>query len=50
MAAQLARTSFGRVLLHLACASRDHKYAWHWRGIIRELAKFWIANPSRAAI
>jgi len=33
----LAQSSFGRILLHLACAYRDHKYQWHWRGIQREL-------------
>jgi len=34
-----AQSSFGRILLHLACAYRDHKYQWHWRGIQRELFK-----------
>ena len=38
MQVYLARTSFGRVLLHVACACRDHKYQWHWRGVLRELA------------
>jgi hypothetical protein len=36
MQAQLAQTSFGRILLHLACLCRDHKYQWHWQGIRRE--------------
>jgi hypothetical protein len=39
MQAQLAQSSFGRILLHLACACRDHKYQWHWRGVYRELFK-----------
>lgn len=33
-----AQHSFGRVLLHLVCAWRDHKYGWHWLGIRRELS------------
>jgi len=33
----LAQTGFGRVLLHVACACRDHKYQWHWQGVLREL-------------
>jgi hypothetical protein len=37
MQAHLAQSSFGRILLHMACASRDHKYQWHWQGIRREL-------------
>jgi hypothetical protein len=37
MQVQLAQHSFGRILLHLACAFRDHKYQWHWRGVCREL-------------
>jgi len=36
-AQQLAQFRFGRILLHAACAFRDHKYGWHWRGIVREL-------------
>jgi hypothetical protein len=34
---QLARSSFGRILLHLACACLDRRYRWHWLGIRREL-------------
>jgi hypothetical protein len=33
----LVQCSFGRILLHLACACRDHKFQWHWRGIRREV-------------
>lgn len=39
MQAQLAQSSFGRILLHVACACRDHKYQWHWQGIRRERRK-----------
>ena len=34
----LAQSSLGRILLHVACTFRDHKYYWHWLGIRRELA------------
>jgi hypothetical protein len=37
MQVQLAQCSFGRILLHLARAFRDHTYQWHWRGVCREL-------------
>jgi hypothetical protein len=37
MQAQLAKYSFGRILLHLACLVRDEKVQWHWQGILREL-------------
>lgn len=37
MQALLVRYPFGRILLHFACACRDGKHAWHWRGIVREL-------------
>ena len=37
MQGQLARTPSGRVLLHLVCARRDHKFQWHGRGVVREL-------------
>jgi hypothetical protein len=40
MQTYLAQFSFGRILLHLGSACRDHKYRWHWRGIWRELAKW----------
>lgn len=26
-----------RMLLHLKCAVRDHHWAWHWKGIRREM-------------
>jgi len=37
MELKLAQSSFGRILLHLACVYRDHKYQWHWSGIRREI-------------
>lgn len=37
MQAKLAKSSFGRILLHLACACHDRHYQWHWRGIRREM-------------
>jgi hypothetical protein len=37
MQTYFAQSSFGRILLHVACACRDHKYQWHWRGIRREI-------------
>jgi hypothetical protein len=38
MKAQLAEFAYGRVILHVWCACRDHKYSWHWQGVVRELA------------
>lgn len=38
MQMMLAQSSVGRIVLHLVCACRDHKYQWHWRGILREVA------------
>lgn len=37
MKTRLAQTSFGRILLHVACAAQDHKIQWHWQGVLREL-------------
>jgi hypothetical protein len=34
---ELAEFGFGRIVLHLVCAWRDHKLRWHWRGILREI-------------
>jgi hypothetical protein len=38
MQAFLVQSRFGRILLHMACAMRDHHVRWHWLGIRRELA------------
>jgi hypothetical protein len=39
MKTKLAQSSFGRILLHLACAYYDHHYQWHWSGVLREFAR-----------
>jgi hypothetical protein len=36
--ARMELSRLGRVLLHLRCLRRDHKYRWHLAGIWRELA------------
>jgi hypothetical protein len=36
MQAILAGSRFGRIMLHLVCALRDHHLQWHWRGMRRE--------------
>jgi hypothetical protein len=36
---QLATSPAGRIVLHLACAWRDHRYQWHWQGVAREMAR-----------
>jgi len=33
----LAASRTGRAALHLVCAWRDHRFAWHWQGVLREL-------------
>ena len=33
----LVKSRMGRVILHTVCAARDHHWAWHWRGIVREI-------------
>ncbi len=33
----LVRSSTGRIILHLSCLARDHRFRWHWQGILREL-------------
>jgi hypothetical protein len=38
MQTMLVENRFGRVVLHLVCALRDHHLRWHWNGIRRE---FW---------
>lgn len=32
-----ANSHSGRVILHLMCLLRDHKWAWHFAGIRREI-------------
>ena len=36
---QLAASPAGRIVLHLACAWRDHRFHWHWQGVAREVAR-----------
>ena len=36
--ARMELSRLGRVLLHLRCLRRDHKYRWHLAGIWRELS------------
>ncbi len=35
----LATNRMGRVILHAISATRDHHWAWHWRGILREVRR-----------
>jgi hypothetical protein len=35
---QLAASPAGRIVLHLVCAWRDHRFQWHWQGVAREMA------------
>lgn len=39
MKTKLAKTSYGRVMLHLLCFVRDGHLRWHWAGIAREIAR-----------
>jgi hypothetical protein len=39
MQSQLAKLGLGRIVLHLLSACQDHKFEWHWRGIVREIRK-----------
>jgi hypothetical protein len=33
----MAQTKIGRIKLHLSAMKRDHKFKWHFEGILREL-------------
>jgi hypothetical protein len=35
----LAASPSGRIVLHVVCAWRDHRFQWHWRGVLREFAR-----------
>jgi hypothetical protein len=35
----LAGSPAGRIALHLLCAWRDHRFQWHWQGVVREFAR-----------
>jgi len=32
----LAKSRFGRMVLHLICLAHDGQWRWHWAGIWRE--------------
>lgn len=34
---KLVSSRFGRIVLHLAAFAADRKFAWHAKGIVREL-------------
>jgi len=34
---QLAQTPKGRITLHVITFLKDHKFKWHWAGILREI-------------
>jgi len=36
---QMVQTRVGRIKLHFYTLIRDHKLAWHYNGIMRELKK-----------
>jgi hypothetical protein len=36
---QLAEFKLGRVAFHLLCFCQDKNFAWHWRGIVREISQ-----------
>jgi len=36
---RLAETSLGRITLHLLCLMKDHKFLWHYKGIVREFVR-----------
>ncbi len=42
----LASRRMGRVLLHTVCAFRDYHWAWHWRGILREIHRPAVQNAA----
>jgi len=37
--ATLAASASGRIVLHLLCLWRDHRFQWHWHGVVREFAR-----------
>lgn len=37
MTMKLAGSRIGRIVLHAVCAMRDHKWQWHFNGILREV-------------
>jgi len=43
----LVKSRAGRVILHAVCATRDHHWAWHWQGIIREVNRSIVRTAPR---
>jgi hypothetical protein len=34
---KISQSPTGRIVLHLMTLKRDHKFRWHWVGILREV-------------
>lgn len=39
MQTALAKSRYGRMVLHLVCLLRDSHIRWHWQGIRREFVR-----------
>ena len=35
-----------QIKLHILCAIKDHKWSWHWYGIVRALQSASIKTPA----
>ncbi len=42
----LAGSSGGRIVLHVVCFWKDHRFLWHWLGIRREFSGILLARDS----
>jgi len=40
----LAGSSAGRIVLHVVCFWKDHRFLWHWLGIRREFSGILLAQ------
>jgi len=38
-AMRMVETRWGRIVIHFNAMFIDHKWNWHWKGIIREMRK-----------
>ncbi len=38
----LAGSSVGRIVLHVVCFRKDHRFLWHWQGICREFSSIQV--------
>jgi hypothetical protein len=36
---RLGGSRWGRMFLHTVCLVQDHRFEWHWKGIVRELVR-----------